>query len=213
VRDGHPETPSEKGSDSRRAGSNAADGSERASGVGPYLAAQRRLRGISLDALADRTKIPRRNIERLESGAFDAAPDGFARGFVRTVAEALGLDPDEAVMRLMREPADDDAELASARRMRAILVGAGLCTLGVVALILLIRLASSLLAPAEPGAGTLPENVYRRDAVRALAEIARERGEVPAESPANASQVPTEGAEPAPSEPLTQPDARSVPGE
>lgn len=187
MRDGRP---GENGVDSRRADSSAAGSAERASGVGPYLAAQRRLRGISLDALADRTKIPRRNIERLESGAFDAAPDGFTRGFVRTVAEALGLDPDEAVMRLMREPAADDAELASARRVRVFLLGAGLCALTAVALILLIRLASSWWAPAAPGEPAASENVYRRDAVRSLAEAARERGV----SPPAAAQEPAAGA-------------------
>ncbi len=79
--------------------------------VGLYLAGQRRLRGVSVDELAARTRIPRRNIERLEAGAFDAAPDGFSRGFVRTVAVALGLDADEAVTRLMAEPRADDSML------------------------------------------------------------------------------------------------------
>lgn len=178
MREGRPD---ENGIDARRAEPSAAASAERPSGVGPYLAAQRRLRGISLDELADRTKIPRRNLERLESGAFDAAPDGFTRGFVRTVADALGLDPDEAVMRLMCEPAADDAELASARRIRALLLGAGLCALAAVVLILLIRFASAWLAPGAPAPS---ETVYRRDAVRSLAEVAREREEnVPAVDP------------------------------
>ena len=72
--------------------------------VGVYLAQQRRLRGISLDDLSALTRIPRRSLERLEAGAFDRTPDGFARGFVRSVAEALGLDPNEAVMRLLPRP-------------------------------------------------------------------------------------------------------------
>ena len=61
--------------------------------VGRYLAGQRLLRGISLDDLAVLTKIPRRSLERLEAGAFDHVADGFSRGFVRAVADALGLDP------------------------------------------------------------------------------------------------------------------------
>ena len=47
--------------------------------IGFYLARERRMRGISLDELADLTKIPRRSLERLEAGAFDHNPDGFAR--------------------------------------------------------------------------------------------------------------------------------------
>src|SRR5262249_1813240 len=86
--------------------------------VGQYLANQRRLRRISLEELAERTRIPRRNLERLESGAFDSAVDGFTRGFVRTVAEALGLDADEAVMRLVGEPpAEEDRALGAPRRL------------------------------------------------------------------------------------------------
>ena len=50
------------------------------------------MRGLSLDEVAAATRIPRRSLERLEAGAFDSEPDGFARGFVRTVADAMGLD-------------------------------------------------------------------------------------------------------------------------
>ena len=81
--------------------------------IGAYLTRQRELRGISLDELATLTRIPRRSLERLESGVFDRAPDGFVRGFVRTVADALGLDPENAVMRLLREPADEEERAAS----------------------------------------------------------------------------------------------------
>ena len=41
--------------------------------MGQYLANQRRLRRITLEELAERTRIPRRNLERLESGALDSA--------------------------------------------------------------------------------------------------------------------------------------------
>ena len=72
--------------------------------IGTYLARQRRLRGIELEELAAVTKIPRRSLERLESGAFDGVTDGFVRGFVRTVADAIGLDPDDTVTRMLAEP-------------------------------------------------------------------------------------------------------------
>ena len=73
-------------------------------GIGAYLAQQRRLRGIALKELADQIRIPVRSLERLENGAFDTTADGFTRGFVRTVAEALGLDADAAVSRMLAEP-------------------------------------------------------------------------------------------------------------
>ena len=89
------------------------DAALKSGGIGRYLAGQRKLRGISLDELAGLTRIPVRSLERLESGAFDLSSDGFVRGFVRAVAEALGLDPDDAVMRLMREPQDEGLRAGS----------------------------------------------------------------------------------------------------
>ena len=144
--------------------------------IGRYLARQRELREISLDELARLTKIPRRSLERLEAGAFDHAPDGFARGFVRTVAEALGLDPAEAVMRLMNEPEEEDesgfpgARSGSAPQL-AIL---GLFAAGLLIVVLLGWLLAGWLA--APSATAPREVVVREDPVRALAveEAARE---------------------------------------
>jgi hypothetical protein len=79
-------------------------GERTSSSIGAYIARQRRLRGISLEELEVLTRIPRRSLERLESGAFDAEPDGFVRGFVRTVSVAIGLDPDDTVTRMLTEP-------------------------------------------------------------------------------------------------------------
>jgi hypothetical protein len=134
--------------------------------IGRYLASQRRLRGISLDELAARTKIPRRNLERLESGVFDSQADGFVRGFVRTVAEALGLDPREAVMRLVGEPPGGDEDW----RHRHVWTLAGLAAVAGLLLVLLglgLRFATRWVV--EPSGGE-PEVVYRRDAVRSLAD-------------------------------------------
>jgi hypothetical protein len=63
------------------------------------------MRGLSLDDVAAATRIPRRSLERLEAGAFDGSPDGFSRGFVRAVADAIGLDATEAMARLLGEAA------------------------------------------------------------------------------------------------------------
>lgn len=80
------------------------EGDRTSGSIGAYIARQRRLRGISLEELEVLTRIPRRSLERLESGAFDAEPDGFVRGFVRTVSLAIGLDPDDTVARMLAEP-------------------------------------------------------------------------------------------------------------
>lgn len=136
--------------------------------IGIYLARQRRLRGISLDDLAESTKIPRRSLERLEAGAFDGQHDGFSRGFVRTIADALGLDSEDSIMRLLGEPPDADDEIANQRarnyRWLAIAVGAPL--------VIAVILAASWGWEQSGLSGAWsdePEIVYRRDAVRALA--------------------------------------------
>jgi hypothetical protein len=155
-------------------GARAASGGEDAArelSIGRYLAGQRRLRGVSIDELADRTRIPRRSLERLEDGAFDQQADGFARGFVRTVAQALGLNVDEAVMRLLEEPPSGDEDLAYRRDAAwrwavasALLVGVSAAVFG---------LWSLLGGASEPAEQVSREILYRRDAVRALAEEQR----------------------------------------
>lgn len=84
--------------------------------IGEYLRRQRILRGISTEELASITRIPLRSLERLESGLFDGETDGFVRGFVRTVATALGLDADDAISRMLPEPTPSAWERHSARR-------------------------------------------------------------------------------------------------
>lgn len=150
--------------------------------IGAYLARQRELRGISLDELAALTRIPRRSIERLESGVFDRAPDGFVRGFVRTVADALGLDPENAVMRLLREPSDDDERVANERALRRsrgirIAVAAGVALIALVGLVRLVATGDSRPgAPVEKAPDeNAPETVMRRDPIRALALEAERR--------------------------------------
>ena len=138
--------------------------------VGRYLAAQRRLRNISLDELATLTKIPRRSLERLEAGLFDDLPDGFARGFVRTVAEALGLDSEDAVMRLMREPPEDAVEARGRPSLEQKTMFARAAVLaGIVLLALALwKLVAAWLAPVE--APVTRDVILRHDPVRALAQ-------------------------------------------
>lgn len=137
--------------------------------IGAYLARQRTLRGIGLDELETLTRIPRRSLERLESGQFDASPDGFVRGFVRTVAAALGLDPDETVTRMLREPvAGGPARPRGPGRWLGALALAALA--GGVALAVSWWGADAPQA-ADATAAVASEPVrLRRDPVRALAE-------------------------------------------
>jgi hypothetical protein len=143
---------------------------EQAPSIGAYLSAQRRLRGISIEDLSHQTRIPLRSLERLEAGSFDADVDGFVRGFVRTVAAALGLDADEALNRTLREPEDAGGgrppSTLSFRRVAFAVAGvAGLAALAIA----VPWIASSLPSKAgSEGSGT--PIVVRRDPVRALAD-------------------------------------------
>ena len=155
-------------------GSRAAKSSghdDRTFSVGRYLAQQRSLRSISIEDLAEITKIPQRSLERLEAGVFDHHPDGFARGFVRTVAGALGLDPNEAVMRLLREPPDDEAETRRHPGLR-VFTAAALVLLGLGVIGVMLWGSTATLRSNPVDGKQSRAIVLRRDVVR---ELAREQ--------------------------------------
>lgn len=83
---------------------------------GSWLRQQRELREITLREIADATKISMRYLEALEDERFDLLPASlFARGFLRQYARYVGLDPDEAVNRLLvaqqaEEPEEEGPE-------------------------------------------------------------------------------------------------------
>lgn len=155
-----------QGAGDRTGSGSRSDASRDSQSIGAYLAHQRRLRGISTEELAQLTRIPVRSLERLEAGSFDHDVDGFVRGFVRTVSLALGLDADDTLARMLREPGASDARLAGARP------GLRLALVVVLAMALLgglVGLMRSLL-PERTSVATQTERVVRRDPVRALAE-------------------------------------------
>jgi cytoskeletal protein RodZ len=62
-------------------------------GVGRRLRHEREARGWSVREIGERTKIPWRLIELLEAEQYERLPGGiFGRGYVRAVANAVGLD-------------------------------------------------------------------------------------------------------------------------
>jgi transcriptional regulator with XRE-family HTH domain len=137
--------------------------------IGEYLRRQRALRGISIEELSSITRIPLRSLERLENGEFDDESDGFVRGFVRTVAIAIGLDADDTVSRILKEPSAGVWERhQSGRRAKQGFVAVVLAVAGVIAF-LAFQAGWRLLVGSsadEPGR----EVVIWRDPVRSLAE-------------------------------------------
>lgn len=166
-------------------------GSLSAESIGHYLCQQRKLRGISIEQLAEMTRIPVRSIERLETGHFDQDVDGFVRGFVRTVAEALGLDPDDALARMLSEPRGD----AESGRPVSLLFARSLVGLFALALIVLavgvVRVVLQDEAGAAAGVAVSPM-VWRSDPVRALAESEAVSEQLPEAPPVPMAEPPPE---------------------
>ncbi|MCX7808742.1 MAG: helix-turn-helix domain-containing protein [Deltaproteobacteria bacterium] len=68
--------------------------------VGRYLRTERELRKISLEEIAQSTRIPLRSLQWIEEDRFDRLPgEVFVRGFLRAYAKALGLPSDEVIRR------------------------------------------------------------------------------------------------------------------
>jgi cytoskeleton protein RodZ len=65
---------------------------------GERLRREREMRGITLNEIAESTKISRRHLESLEKEDFESLPGGiFNKGFVRAYARYLGIDEEQAV--------------------------------------------------------------------------------------------------------------------
>jgi hypothetical protein len=109
-----------------------------------------------------------RSLVRLEAGAFDHEPDGFARGFVRTVALAIGLDADETVSRMLDEPTFD-ARTSISRLGKGLLAILVVGVLGATTWVGWAAMTRGEVKAATPASNTPQELPVRRDSVRALA--------------------------------------------
>tara|TARA_Y100000590_G_scaffold33363_2_gene36536 strand:+ start:707 stop:1219 length:513 start_codon:yes stop_codon:yes gene_type:complete len=133
--------------------------------IGNYLKRQRELRGIPLKDIAKVTHLPLRSLEKLETGAFDHDRSGFARGFVRTYAEAVGLDPDEAVTRMLVElKVPKESPLGRSRVRLLMFLGAFFVVVSTV--FLLSRFSQTFFK----GSSDLDVSVWRADPIRELAD-------------------------------------------
>jgi cytoskeletal protein RodZ len=68
--------------------------------VGQHLRQQREAKAMSIEEVARATRVPMSSVERLESDQFDELPgEVFVRGFLKSYARAVGLDPDDVLAR------------------------------------------------------------------------------------------------------------------
>lgn len=66
--------------------------------IGRYLRRERELRQVSLEELAQTTRIPLKMLQHIEDDDFEKLPgEIFARGFLKCYARALGVEADEVL--------------------------------------------------------------------------------------------------------------------
>lgn len=79
-------------------------------GAGFLLRSAREEQGLSLADMATRTRIPLRQLEVIEAGAFDTLPSRtYAVGFARTYARSIGLD-EKTILQAVRSELGDSSE-------------------------------------------------------------------------------------------------------
>ena len=87
------------------------------SGFGNSFKSAREAKDLTLEEIAQETRISARFLRAIEEETFDVLPGGiFNRGFVRTYASYVGIDPEQAVSEyrdLTRESNADESESAT----------------------------------------------------------------------------------------------------
>ena len=69
---------------------------------GSYLKAERELRGVTLEELHAKTRIPMHYLQALEKNLFDELPEEvFIRGYIRSFAKVIGANEDEVLSAYM----------------------------------------------------------------------------------------------------------------
>ena len=87
---------------------------------GDKLRREREMRGVTLDEIAEATKIGTRSLRALEEERFDQLPGGiFNKGFVRSYARFLGLDEEQAVSDYITAQSEQPAKADIMEKMAA----------------------------------------------------------------------------------------------
>ncbi|HZY05187.1 MAG TPA: helix-turn-helix transcriptional regulator [Anaeromyxobacteraceae bacterium] len=117
---------------------------------GRHLLRERELRGLRREEVARRTKLPPALVEALESGDAERMPPrAYLLGYLRSYAAAVGLDPDDVVLRWQEsEPGAAPAPEAPRRRRRWVMVAAALAILA--AALILLQARSRPASPERP---------------------------------------------------------------
>lgn len=119
----------------------SADRDDRLAAFSRWLARERELRGLSRDEVLRVTRLAPAVVEALEAG--DPArlpPRAYVVGYLRAYAGAVGLDPDEVVLRWEEAAEDRGPGAGNPRRRAAPWIAAGVVlALGAAAALLWLR--------------------------------------------------------------------------
>lgn len=74
-------------------------GTRQTANFGEWLKQAREARGLTIEAITQQTRIPRRHIDALEHGVLGLLPDFYERAEVRAFARAVGVDEQMAIER------------------------------------------------------------------------------------------------------------------
>ena len=86
--------------------------------VGVFLKRERELREITLEEVAKGTNISRSGLKAIEEDRFDDLPaEVFVRGFIRSYAEFIGIDPEDAILRLESTMGPGNREMNKVHRI------------------------------------------------------------------------------------------------
>lgn len=165
---------------------------------GAYLREHRERRGLSLEELAEATKVPRDSLELIEADRFSELPGTvFAKGFLRCCARVLSLD-EATVLGLFyeRERYDQRSESRSGRGRRESSEA-------------LVVPASRVRAP-ERRRGREPSGAWVAGASTRLGEAPSENEESPAATNESGPQVGLKEASRQPSGPQREAEASMV---
>lgn len=89
---------------------------ERLAAFGRWLVRERELRGLRRDEVTRSTKLAPGVVDALESGEEGRIPPrAYVVGYLRAYAAAVGLDPDEVVLRFQEAAGPDPAREAGRR--------------------------------------------------------------------------------------------------
>ncbi len=123
--------------------------------VGSYLKQGREARSLSLEEVANITRIPRKTLLSLEADRFEELPAGvFVRGYIKAYASTVEVSPDELVARFdsTRPEAYSPAPLASVGPSR----GVGGLVLAITTAVLFAIIVTTFVLIHRPPAQTEP---------------------------------------------------------